>query len=254
MSQRSHPSPKRTRTIKIPVYIHVVFGNNSIHATIPNKLLRKQMVVLNEGFASLKPRFKFDLIGITRTNNSGWSRAESLASMLSMGGALRKGNYGTLNIYIVDAYANNKWYGMASPPLMIPWEDEVKTDGVWLDWSTVPGPYANKQFGLGKTAVHEVGHWLGLLHTWGDDVSEGCSLDPYKGGDFVADTPAEREPARGCQIGRDTCRGEGFDGDDPVTNPMDYSDDHCIGDFTPGQARRMEMIWDLLRPVPDAYA
>ena len=61
--------------------------------------------------------------------------------------------------------------------------------------------------------------------------------------DGVADTPAERVPARRCPIGQDTCVGPKHPGVDPIHNFMDYSDDFCYTEFTPGQTDRMQRAW-----------
>ena len=86
---------------------------------------------------------------------------------------------------------------------------------------------ADTFYNQGKTLVHEVGHWLGLLHTFPN--TPGCS----DSGDFVLDTPAMRNPAKGCHHGLDSCPNhQGFD---PIQNYMGYSDDSCMSEFTRGQ-------------------
>jgi pregnancy-associated plasma protein-A len=87
-------------------------------------------------------------------------------------------------------------------------------------------------FDLGRTATHEIGHWLNLLHIWGDD-DLGC-----RGSDSVADTPNQAGSNAGCpQFPRVSCR-NGPSGD-MFMNFMDYTDDACMSLFSKGQVARM---------------
>ena len=78
--------------------------------------------------------------------------------------------------------------------------------------------------------------WLNLYHTF----QGGCATSGTTGGDQVLDTPAERSSAFGCPVGRNTCTSAG---DDPIKNFMDYTDDSCRNQYTPGQKARVQAIF-----------
>jgi hypothetical protein len=218
----------------IPVYLHEI-RNSSGTPTITSSQVTAQMNVLNAAYAP--SGFGFTLAGQDVTANNAWyvagpgSTAES-----QMKNALRQGGSGALNIY-----TNNMGGGLLGwATFPSDYARSPKMDGVVVLYSSLPGGTA-VPYNLGDTATHEVGHWVGLYHTF----QGGCNGQ----GDLVSDTPAERSPAFGCPVGRDTCKGKkaGAAGPDPITNFMDYSDDACMFEFTAGQSARMSAQWALYR-------
>ncbi|MGB2015141.1 MAG: M43 family zinc metalloprotease, partial [Flavobacteriales bacterium] len=106
------------------------------------------------------------------------------------------------------------------------------TDGIvcGYQFTGLNGPGAGA-YNLGRTATHEVGHWLNLRHIWGDG---NCNAD-----DFVADTPSSDGPNYGCAVGTVSCSST-----DMVQNYMDYSDDACMNLYTVGQKNRMRALFE----------
>jgi PKD repeat protein len=105
----------------------------------------------------------------------------------------------------------------------------ANTDGIVLLYTSVGRPPFNpfpSVYNRGRTATHEVGHYLGLRHIWGDG---GCSVD-----DFCADTPPSDASNFGCPVTHVSCGNV-----DMVQNYMDYTDDACMNIFTADQKARM---------------
>ncbi|MCL9807154.1 choice-of-anchor J domain-containing protein [Flavobacterium amniphilum] len=97
----------------------------------------------------------------------------------------------------------------------------------------------NPTYNLGRTMTHEVGHWLGLRHIWGDNTAcPGTNSNADK--DYCADTPAANTANYTCNLSANTCAST--PGNDMVQNYMDYTNDACMDTFTADQKSRMQTI------------
>ncbi len=223
-------------TITIPVVVHVIQENSTrAGGNIPDSMITQQMAVLNDSFnggaVGVAPTsFQFSLQSINRATNPAWYPiVYGSSTERSMKRTLRQGGDGTLNLYL--GALSDDLLGWATFPA----SNINLQDGVVALNESLPGGTASP-YNLGDTGTHEVGHWLGLYHTF----QGGCGSQ----GDRVSDTPAEASPAFGCPTGRNTCSSPG---NDPITNFMDYTDDSCMFEFTPGQATRMLNSWNAYR-------
>ena len=219
-------------SVTVPVWFHVI--TNGTEGSLTDRQIASQMMVLNAGFGGGEggddTGFSFTLAGITRTNDAVWYASRSGGAEHKMKQALKRGNDGTLNVYTTSGGAYLGWAYLPE----ITDTAQAYLDGVVIDWRTMPNVSDAYEgaYDEGDTLTHEVGHWLNLEHTF----YGGCN----RTGDFVDDTPAQKSASFGCPEGKDTCPATGSD---PIHNYMDYSDDPCLTEFTPGQTQRMLDAW-----------
>ncbi|GAA0978317.1 zinc metalloprotease [Acrocarpospora macrocephala] len=222
--------------IKVPMWVHVLTDGQR---GAPDAAVKSQVATLNSAyggkFGGADTGIRFVLLGITRTRNADWFR-DPLSYEQPMKTKLRRGGANTLNLFI--GQLSQLVLGYSTYPHW--YKDAPGYDGVVIDWRSLPGG-ALRNFNRGFTGVHEIGHWLGLLHPF----ENGCEAP----GDSVEDTPPQGHPTEGCPTAvKDTCPAPGVDS---VHNFMDYSFDTCMSEFTAGQAERMRQMWTAYR-IPKA--
>lgn len=228
--------------VTIPVHFNVLYKTAA--QNISNAQLQSQIDVLNEDFGatnadngntpSLFIQTLSGDIGVAFSWNSstGVTRKSTNKQSWQANDAMKKANQGgidptspttKLNIWVCNLA--NGILGYAQFPGGSP-----ATDGVVLD-DNATGRIGTAQapYGLGRTATHEVGHWLNLRHIWGDAT---C------GNDFVSDTPVHNASNGGCPAfpHYSTCSGTPVE---MTMNYMDYTYDACMYMFTQGQSARM---------------
>lgn len=238
------------KLIRIPVVVHVI--HRTAGENISDAQVKSQIAVLNRDFRaknadrSKVPKVWKSLVGDANIEfalaskdpkgkkTTGIVRTETSVASFGADDSVKARKTGGANAWPTDRYLNiwvcslgGGLLGYAQFP-----GGPSKTDGVVI-LNTAFGIQgtAKAPFNKGRTATHEIGHYLGLRHIWGD--RNDCS-----GNDFVADTP----PARQANMGKPkfpniTCN-NGPNGD-MFMNYMDYVDDAAMYMFTAGQVARM---------------
>ena len=228
-------------SVQIRVYTHVILDGAG-GGDVTDQQIDAQIQVLNDSYAGMtggaQTPFTFVNAGVDRTINAAWyAVTPDTSAERNMKTALRIGGADALNVY----YANigDGLLGWATFPS--DYAGDPKMDGVVVLNASVPGGSA-APFNEGDTGTHEVGHWLGLYHTF----QNGCTAP----GDLVKDTPRVSEPNFGCpSASTDTCPSDSGQPAraDLVNNFMDYVDDNCMDAFTSGQSARANRYWARFR-------
>lgn len=225
-------TPEAPQAVSIPVRWHVVrAGTSASQGNISDAMIQDQIDVLNDAYAGTG--FQFYLASVDRTTNKRWYTGCYGSQEKKMKQALAIDPANNLNIY--SCKPSQGILGYAYFPNSFS-ESDYRHGVVLLDQSLPGGSAA--PYNEGDTATHEVGHYLGLYHTF----QGGCAGN----GDYVSDTAAEASAAYGCPVGRDTCSGGG---PDPIENFMDYTDDSCMYLFSSGQTSRMHSMTSTYRPT-----
>jgi len=227
-SQRLPPESENA-TATLDVYFHVVYANKTYEGGyVPDSQIQDQIKVLNQDYNSTG--ISFNLVNISRIESEDMFLRVAPDSEQEAGlkKVFRHGNASALNVYTVG-FAEGDGQGLLGyATFPMDFNSNPTNDGVVLLYSTMPGS-SQPKYNMGRTLVHEAGHWAGLYHTF----QGGCTGS----GDSVDDTPPEESAAYGCPEKRDTCPGGG---PDPIHNFMDYTDDSCMTGFTKGQAKRIK--------------
>ena len=233
--------------VTIPVVFHVVY--NTAAQNVSDAQIAAQLKVLNDDFrnaaavaggANVEVQFVMARRTPSGAATTGIERKFTTATSFSYTNEyVKTPGYGLaawnaqkyLNIWLCNL--GSGLLGYATFPSSL--ASSPNLDGVVCLFSSLPGGSA-APYNLGRTMTHEVGHWLNLYHTF----QGGCAASTTTGGDLVSDTPAEKSSAFGCPVGRNTCTSAG---DDPIKNFMDYTDDSCMNQYTPGQKARVQAIF-----------
>ena len=233
--EEAPPSRKgREYRVSIPVHFHVFTSGAT--GRLSTQQLRDQVNVLNATFAGREggydTGFSFTYASADYTDNAKWFAMDYGTSVeREAKAATRVGGADVLNVWTTNGPS---YLGFATFPSW--YKTAPQLDGVVLDYNSLKGGAYGTRYSLGETGTHEVGHWLGLFHTF----QGGCNAK----GDYVDDTPPMLVPTNGCPAGKDTCSAPGTD---PIRNYMDYSYDSCYTNFTAGQAQRMRDQWVAFR-------
>jgi hypothetical protein len=246
--------------IRIPVVVHVVYKLPV--QNISDTQIQSQIDVLNEDYKRLNPdaslvpppfeplaancEIEFCLASRDPNGQStnGITRTLTTANSFSINDAVKRSVTGGKDAWPTDKYLNI-WVCNLTDPLLgfatLPGTVNASLDGVVIAYKYFGRIGSQAPYNKGRTATHEIGHWLNLLHIWGDD--EG-SADPCAGTDQVNDTPNQEGENYGCPtFPQVSCNNDG----DMSMNFMDYVNDACMYMFTNGQGERMRATLENFR-------
>ena len=242
---QANPAQRSQLVVTIPVVFHILY--NTAAENISEAQVLSQLDILNEDFRRLNAdqdnvwsqaadtQIEFCLASQDPNGNptDGILRVPTNLTSFGTNDAMKFTSQGGSDAWPASDYMNfwvcdlgSSLLGYAQFP-----GGPASTDGIVCNYTATGSTgTASAPFDLGRTATHEVGHYLNLRHIWGDG---GCGAS-----DFVDDTPDSDGPNYGCALGSAACGTT-----DMVQNYMDYSDDACMNLFTQGQSDRMNALF-----------
>jgi hypothetical protein len=232
----------------IEVWVHILQHTNG-DGNIPDSAVHSQIAILNEDFRAITgtlggdgndAAIYFKLAGITRTVNTTWfNDGGSYFNTL----AVDPHNY--MNMYSNSA-GGNLGYVPFLPTDFAPGTGSVgaNSDRVVILWESMGRDAPFPPYDLGRTATHEVGHYLGLEHVFSGGCGTATAPGCYSTGDLLCDTNADSTFHFGCPVGATSCSSTPV----PIENYMEYTDDLCMEKFTIEQNRRMRCALTNYRP------
>ncbi len=236
--------------ITIPVVVHILYYIDNPAYNLPESRVLEQIQMLNDDYRRLNAdaantpsvfnsvaadcQIEFCLAKRTPNNvyTNGIVRVKTTVSQFAFGNAMKYTAQGGSNAWDRNKYLN-LWVCNLGGGLLgfsqFP-GGPAATDGVVIHYRYFGKTGASAPYNKGRTATHEIGHWLNLYHIWGDDASGSCT-----GSDYCNDTPNQTDEYYGCPtFPQNTCSS-----DDMFMNYMDYTDDGCMNIFTINQRSRM---------------
>ncbi len=274
-------STRDLEVLTIPVVVHIVWQNEE--QNLADSLVEQVLAVLNEDYRRLNadanlirsefsdivedPFIEFELVAIERVQTEATFELDLLGNSLpdnvkigAEGGSDAWDTEQYLNIWVCNI-EGGALLGYAYPPADLDhWPAGANAPSPELDGVVIHYPVfkrtgtftANGLLGGGETTIpvrgravtHEVAHYLGLRHIWGDGLLSILGIPDCEADDGVADTPQQGVSSQfQCDESQNTCE-EGMPGDlpDMFENFMDYASDECMNSFTVQQIGIMRSV------------